>query len=560
VEPRFLDVKLSRRGSWVAALVLFALAFGFRLAGIGWGLPNELRNQSMHPDENLNYIVATQTPYLQPGFYNYGTLFFTLVHVANDAGTSYGWIPQPQPENQADVFRSGIQTGRVLSALSGAATVSLVFATLLLLTGTLGAFIGAAAMLLAPGHVVHSRFLTTDVFAAMLIALAAFLVIKALQQEENPTLKALIAIGAVVGLAAGTKYTGVLMLLPALYVLFARKEQAKSYLALVASALFGFFIATPGVLIETSAFARDFMYEVAHSAEGHGLVFVDTPPGFVFHSLNLAEAFGFFPFVIGGAGLIWGIVTKAKWAIASALFFLPYFAVISGAEVKFLRYVFPLLPFIAVGLGYIAGRCHELGGSKRIVTGVAILLVGFTSATTAGAFQLTRLMTTPDPRNQAAVWFRDESPSDTTIGLVSDPWFYTPSFFENVGALSFQDRLQEMQENPRLIRYIAPDGEKKDWDVRLLDLEPTYIVFSSFEFLDHDRLSEPNFVAFMERMQSEYDFIAIFWDTEPAFATTPEAMNFDRNMLRVIMRERYPKTHDMMYIRPTICVFKRKAD
>ena len=560
MEPRFLDVKLSRRGSWVAALLLFALAFGFRLAGIGWGLPNEFRNQSMHPDETLNYRVGAHTTYFKPDFYNYGSLYFTALHIANDAGTTYGWIPEYNPESESRVIASGIQTGRVITAIAGAATVSIVFATLLLVTGTLGAFIGAAAMLLAPGHVVHSRFLTTDVFATMLIALAAFLIIKMLQGADKPNTKSLIAIGAVVGLAAGTKYTGILMLLPVVYALFAKQSQAKDYLIAIAATLLGFFVATPGILLESSAFARDFMFEIAHSAEGHGLVFVDTPPGPIFHSLNLAEAFGFFPLVFGLAGLVWGVATKSKWAIAVALFFVPYFLVISGAEIKFLRYVLPLLPALAVGLGYLAGRCHEIGGAKRIITGITILLVGFTSATTAGAFQLTRLMTTPDPRNQAADWFRNDTPQETTIGLVTDPWFYTPSFFKNIGALASHDRLREMRENPRLIRYIPPDNNKEDWDIRLLDQQPDYIVFSSFEFLDHDRLSEPNFVAFMERMPKEYDFIAIFWDTEPAFAKTENAMQFDRNMLRVIMRERYPKTHDMMYIRPTICVFKRKAN
>lgn len=541
--------------------MLFAFAFGFRLAGIGWGLPNDLRNQSLHPDETLNYVVGTQTPYFKPGFYNYGTLYFTAIHIANDVGASYGWIPSFEQAEMDEVLSAGILTGRVVSAAAGAATVSIVFAALLSITGTLGAFIGALALLLAPGHVVHSRFLTTDSFAAMVIALAAYLVIKALQQETQPATKTIATIGFVIGLAAGAKYTGVLMLLPAVYLLFTKRSPAKEYAIAFGAMIVGFFVATPGALLQNEEFMRDFMYEIGHSAEGHGLVFVDTPPGAVFHSFNLAEAFGFVPLLFGVAGIVWGVVTKMKWAIAAALFFVAYFALIAGAEVKFLRYVLPLLPLVALGLGYIAGRCHELGGWKRVVTGAILLMVGFTSANyTSGAFKLTGLMTTPDPRNEAAIWFGEETPADTTIGLVSDPWFYTPSFFPDIGLLTSQERLTAMRANPRLIRYIATDGEKKDWDIRLLDQAPDYVVFSSFEFLDHDRLGEPNFVEFIERMHNEYDFIGIFWGPEPAFATKPEAMKFDRQMLRVIMRERYPKTHDMMYIRPTICVFKKKTN
>lgn len=557
-ERDILNPKLTRRGSWLAALLLFAIAFGLRLAGIGWGLPNEHRYQSLHPDEELVYLAGTQTPYFQPGFYNYGTLYFTLIHLANDAGMSYGWVPVGDDVPAWQTEKAGIQTGRVISALSGAATASLVFATLLLITGSFGSFIGAAAMVLAPGHLVHSRFQTTDVFAAMLIALAAYLLVSAVQAENTPTWKNIVAIGVVVGLAAGTKYTGIILLIPAAYALFKRGAAAKQYGALLAATIGGFLIATPGALLQTDAFLRGVTYEMGHSAAGHGLVFVDTPPAFIYHFWNSAEAFGFAPLLFGIAGLVWAAASKKSWAIVAVLFCIIYYIAIGTAEVKFLRYVFPLLPFLAVGLGYLAGRCHEEKGWKRVVTGAIILMVGITSTTTAGAFVLTRLMSMPDPRDEAAKWFWDETPPNSTIGLVSDPWFYSPPLFPNIGLLSPTDRLAAMAENPRVVRYIAPDGEKKDWDIRLLDTPPDYIVFSSFEFLDHDRLSEPNFVAFIEKMKTLYDFAGIFWGPEPAFAQSEAATEVNRDMLRVIMRERYPKTHDMMYIRPTICIFKLK--
>jgi hypothetical protein len=376
--------------------------------------------------------------------------------------------------------------------------------------------------------------------------------------DGKQTWHSVLWLGVVIGLAAGTKYLGILLLLPAAYVLFAKKYEAKHFGILVGSALLGLLAATPGILLENQAFLKGVGFELSHSAEGHGLVFINTPPGAIFHSLNLTEAFGVVPLLLGIAGTAWAIVSKKIWGIACGIFLLTYFMVIAGAEVKFLRYVLPLLPWLAIGVGYLTGRCHEEKGWKRMVTGIAILMIGLTSATTSGAFPLTRLMSTQDPRDQAADWFKRETPPETTIGLVSDPWFYTPPFFPNAGLLLPQERLQAMAENPRVVRFI-PDGEpRKDWDVRLLDNAPDYIVFSSFEFLDHDRLSEPNFVEFMQKMPGLYDFIAIFWGEEPAFATDPDSMNFSREMLRVIMRERYPKTHDMMYIRPTICVFRLK--
>ncbi|MDQ2986378.1 MAG: glycosyltransferase family 39 protein [Armatimonadota bacterium] len=554
-----LNPKLTRRGVWIAALVLFLLALGLRLVGIGWGLPNDQRNQSLHPDEQLIYLVGTQTPYFRPGFYNYGSLYFTAIHFANDAGMSYGWIPVGDDVPIAETTKAGLKTGRIVSAIAGAATVSIVFATLLLVTGSLGSLIGAFSMLLAPAHVVHSRFQTTDVIATMLIALAAYLLIRAVQSDGSLQWKRISGMGMVIGLAAGTKYTGILLLIPAAIVFWKIKADVKQYAMLLGAAIVGFLMATPGILLETMAFLRGFTYELGHSAEGHGLVFVDTPPGVVYHFLNSAEAFGMIPMVLGIVGLVWAAAARKPWAIVAASFFVVYFIVIGMAEVKFLRYVFPLLPFLALGLGYLAGRCHEGRGWKRVITGAAILFVVVGTGATSGAFTLTRLMTMQDTRDESATWIREEAEHDATIGLVSDPWFYTPPFFPDIGLLATDERLGAMAEYPHIVRYIAPDGEKKDWDMRLLESPPAYIVFSSFEFLDHDRLSEPNFVAFIDRMKVMYDFVAMFWDAEPALAASPKSKVFDRSFLRVLMRERYPKTHDMMYIRPTICVFKLKS-
>lgn len=558
-ERDHLNPKLTRSGAWIAALVLFAVALGIRLAGIGWGLPNEQRHQSLHPDENLIYAVSVYTSYFQPGFYNYGTAYLTAVHLANDVGSTYGAIPNAEDAEQWQVVRGGISAGRFVSAASGAVTVALVFATLLLITGSFGAFVGAIALLIAPGHVVHSRFVTTDVFFAMTIALAAYLLLRAILAEEKPNTRQILWIGAAIGIAAGTKYSGALLLLPAAYALWNKQADIKSAGLGVLAFAGGFLIATPGLLLESSAFFRDFFFEVRHSAEGHGLVFVDTPHGFVYHAINLTEAFGFAPLCLGVAGIVWALWSRKPWAIAIAIFVVAYYAVIGLAEVKFLRYVLPLLPFVAVGIGYLAGRAHEEKGRKRLVSGATILLIGLTAATTGGAFSLTRLMAIEDPRDQAAQWLQVEA-EDKTIGFVSDPWFYSPPLSPDFGLLAPSQRLEALLANPQLIRMDAESPTRTDWDVRLLDVRPEYIVFSSFEFADHDRLNDPNFVEFMERFENEYDFVGLFWGPDPAFPTSEDSTTFTREGLRILIRQRYPQTHDMMYISPTICIFRAKPE
>ena len=49
----------------------------------------------------------------------------------------------------------------------------------------------------------------------------------------------------------------------------------------IGATVLAFLIATPGALLQTDAFMRDFKYEALQTSQGHGLTFVSTGPGFV---------------------------------------------------------------------------------------------------------------------------------------------------------------------------------------------------------------------------------------------------------------------------------------
>lgn len=550
-----LSQGLTRKGAWLVAAIFFVIAMGFRLSGITWGLPSEVHHQSYHPDELLIKQYADLTPYFRPGFYSYGTFYLTVLKLSADAGRTYGWVRQGDNIPQWQTDRDIHLTGRIISAISGSLTVAFIFLALLYFTGVFGAAVGAVVMLLAPGHVVHSRFQTTDVFATMLIAAAMLAIIKFLNSPLKQTNKLILGAGILAGLAAGTKYSGILLIPSLLIALILHSESKLKAIALAMGGFAaGFLIATPGALLEPSAFWAGFTYELSHTAEGHGIVFAETGNGAAYHLKNLMEAFGFVPFLAGVAGLVWAAIGKEKWALVMVVFAILYFAVIARAEVRFLRYVFPLLPLLALGAGSLVGALHLRGLPGRVAAGIIVLLIGYSAVLPMGAAQLTALMHSKDPRDQAADWL---SKKTGDIGLVSDPWFYTPPFFANGGLLSPFDRLASMKENSRLQRFIAPDGSRKDWDVRLLDeVRPKYIVFSSFEFLDNDRINQPDMVAFIRKMSDTYGFAGVFWGAAPVISNNDEPIS--RELIRKVMLNHYPITHDMMYIQPTICVFERK--
>ena len=88
----------SRRRLPLLPLAIFLIAFLVRLPGIGWGLKNDLRNASLHPDETPNFgysrSVVPALGRFTPGFYNYGTLYLTAFSIASDVATGYTGAPK----------------------------------------------------------------------------------------------------------------------------------------------------------------------------------------------------------------------------------------------------------------------------------------------------------------------------------------------------------------------------------------------------------------------------------------------------------------------------------
>lgn len=561
-----LQFVLSKKVIVLSFLIIFICSLFIRLAGIGWGLPNEMRNQSLHPDEPVIAGYAISQPYFLPDFYNYGTLHLTTLKLSVDLGVTYGWIPTQSDTSETWKTTAAVHlTGRVISAFFGSVTVALVFLILLYFAHPIGAFVGALVLMLSAGHVVHSRFQTVDIFGVFWLTLSALFLVNVLYQKQEKHKLFLLLSGLCIGLSAGTKYNLGLFLIAGLSALlfFPQQTRLKYGMMLVGSFVVGFLIATPGAILQFSSFLRDFTYELRHASEGHGLVFTGTTTGWVYHLGNLISSFGFVPVLIGVVGLIYGVKKKVKPIIVFSLFMLIFYFTIALAEVKFMRYVFPLLPFLAVGCGYLFSELHKMSNKARFLAGVIFVFVGFSFASNTGAINLTQLMRMPDPRDQSARWLLNKLTKEQTVGLVTDPWFYTPPLFKNTGFLGADNRLKFMAiENPQVVRYADSDGNRLDWDSRLItEYQPDYIVFSSFEFVDFDRTNNEEFTKFMELLSRRYYLKAVFWGNKPLIAERPEdGENFGRLQVRKIFRDRYPyDIHDLMYIQPTICVFKIKT-
>jgi hypothetical protein len=269
--------------------------------------------------------------------------------------------------------------------------------------------------------------------------------------------------------------------------------------------------------------------------------------------------------LVGAFGLLRASYRKHAWAIGLIAFAVVYYALIGRAEVKFMRYVFPLVPVLAVGFGWMMSRAalavRAEGNQRLLVAGGAIGLFGALGVASTASLTTTYTgwMSDADPRESIAKEIKVVADDNTTVGLVQDPWFYSPSLYKNTaagpwieptpGAFEKRNEWMDAARRPRVLRYVPSAPEARiDWDKRLLtELKPDYVVFSSFEVGDLNRMnklpSPPSEFKiqlgraeeFMDTLQTEYEFWKVQWS--------------DGAML----------PHDMAYIRPEIQVWKRKT-
>lgn len=554
---------------WKVPFIVFALALAIRMIGIGWGLKNDLHNQSYHPDEEdiFRFSQQVEPAHLKftPGIYNYGTFYLTELKIASDMTAAYTGAPDPKnPDSTWSYIARCNLAGRILSACAGAGTVVVLFLIALRLFGFYGGLASAAILAVAPAHVVHSRFQTVDVTAVFLLALSVLFAFKLLPNEgEDPpnskeALKWIILAGVFAGFSAGTKYTGILGLISILVVLAAcrRSTAVKDGLIAIGATLAAFILSCPGIILDNEAFMRDFKYEMLHTSTAHGLVFEGTANGFVYHFANLLQGFGSLATLLGVCGLLYAASRKHVWAIALLAFLLPYYLLIGRAEVKFIRYTFPMYVGLAVGFGWAVASGQKSGKRGAILVGAGIMAIGgLDYGGLIGTARFTGYMIGEDPRDTAARYLKDLSRSrpDTLVGLPEDPWFWSaPLFPDSTIArrdMSPKKRYAEMQfaRAPRVTYYLTPEGRPSQFDKRLItDVKPDFVTYSSIEYMDPMRLKgrsdisdegkaiAAQFTEFTAALQTGYDQDKSFGD--------------DVSLVQ-----------DLAYVQPHVVVWKRKT-
>ncbi|MCE5322759.1 glycosyltransferase family 39 protein [bacterium] len=543
------------RENWRTLLPLaciIILAAALRLIGLRWGLPNELHSYSYHPDEFL-ILGAALFVYLNrsldPKLYNYPSLYIYLCTIAI-----------------AIAFRYGL-SGSLDAPYLAARTVTVIIAICAVVAtywagreffGKAQGLIAALILAVAPLHVQHSHFATVDVPSTLFIALA--LGYAALVYRRGDWRDYLWA-GVMTGLAAGTRYNAVLVILSVITAHFLRAKLNRSSIlsgrlwASIGCMIAAFVVSTPGCILHTNEFIHGLTYEMKHVSSGHGLVFAATGNGFIYtFTSSLVSGLGPLLALIFLFAVIAALVKRDRQTLIILAFVIPYYVLISLSQVRFARYTLPLYPAIAILCAWVMCRWWNWLRGKPMLTigGWIWAVLCFCAITFAFFFSiiLDTLFVMQAPQDCAAKWIFKNVPRHASIGMIDPPWFYSPPLSKDFGFGTLPQRMEAINNTPyKIVVFSKYDKPDKWWS----NDAPDWVIVSEYEIRDALRLHNnrnltPDQKAQVNRILADLKMIDDHYVMRRVYGGILDGMD--------LYTENLP--HDMRYVSPQIKIYERK--
>jgi 4-amino-4-deoxy-L-arabinose transferase-like glycosyltransferase len=482
-----------------ALWVVLGLALAFRLCGLWWGLPSADRHWSFHPDEYRLADAAARVveeATWHPSSFQYGSLAVYLPALTGAPLAGLGVV-----EGVGDWHL----ITRLVSLALGLATVAMVWALGRRLLGPQGALAATCALALAPGHALLSAFATPDVPSGAFVIAALLCTVIALDDvERGGTGRSLWLAAAAGGLAAAVKYgVGLVVLAPIAAALLVRgperlAERAVRALGLGLLSLGVFAACMPAALWNLSEFLHDLEYElVLHPRAGHDNLFTATGDGWSYHlSTNLPYLLGW-PMVL--AALAGSLVLvrrgdRRAWIVIG--FGALLFVLLGSSQVRFMRYMTPLLPVLAVGVGALATT------RLRPLAWAAIAYGGLLSTVQATALLV------QDPRDQALARLEERLPEGSAVGTVEVPSFFHPAFVSENGGPKLWKRFRDaLARGESPFRFPKATGIDAD---ELVARELDAFVLSEHDLADELRLGEPAAARFIDALEARFPRVESF--------------------------------------------------
>ena len=336
-------------------------------------------------------------------------------------------------------FRDMAVAGRLLSTLADVATVAMVYFLGKRLYGRNAGLLAAALTAFAVVHIQHSHYYRPETFSNLFILASFWFMMQVLEKNR---IRDSALLGLFIGLAFAAKISTAPILIPlaALYgYLFLRALRKPSLLENTAlRALLGGFIAIAVYLFWTPysilAFP-EFLYwnlrelDIVRNAGSvpYTVQYIETPK--LLYELRQTVAWGLgYPLgLLAWGGLLAAVVINLRrpgWGqLLILLWAIPLLIIVVRAEVKFLRYTFPLMPVMIMmgagtalmGIDWLKRRKPAMLKPAQIALGVVV------AATVLYGLAFQAVYSNPHTAVQASRWINANIPEESFI-LTDNHW------------------------------------------------------------------------------------------------------------------------------------------
>jgi len=434
-----------------ALIAILLVALFLRLYGIDWD-----QRGLFHPDERailtrvfdlrfpgaheLRDLLSAERSPLNPRWFNYGSLPLYLLKTVQVAASPFA---------EWDLWDLRIP-GRVLSALADTATVALIFLIGVRWYGRRVGLLAAALAALAVIHIQQAHFFVPDPLMTMFAVAAVYFLMRVAHRGR---LRDSTFAGLAIGLGVATKVTVAPLLIPAVaaHLIYAlsepgdafhrgadpeseskRRSRALKGLALtIAVAALAAFFAQPYMVGDPGTFASNVGEQsqmVRRTLDyPYTRQYIDTArywyQMFQVGAWGLGPVAGILAWTGFAAVTVVAAVRRRKADLVILAWAIPFFLITGWFEVKFMRYLLPLTPFLLLFgarlVWWLGVAVRRIVPRWRHAGGVLAVVVLALTAHYAGAY--VSIYSRPHPAQQASEYLNEQQVPPGT-SLLKEHW------------------------------------------------------------------------------------------------------------------------------------------
>ncbi|MFA5158949.1 MAG: phospholipid carrier-dependent glycosyltransferase [Candidatus Omnitrophota bacterium] len=395
---------------------ILTIAILLRIGGVQFGLPF-----LYHADEPIivNHALAFGMGDLNPHFFNIPPLVSYLLFICYGiyclAGCAAGFFHSVRDFEQLfylDPSSFYLIARLVFGVFLGTVSVYVLFRLVKRFGNAHSALWAAFFLAVNFLHVRDSHYVYADIPLVLVLLLGFFVFFHV--SESPSSWKGHLLAGGVIGLAAATKYNGVFLVVPYVWICF-RCVSWKQWLVFWFLAALGatgvFVVLNPYSILDHAFFIKEVAEQSAANSGGM--------PWFHYLTYSLAGALGWPMLILAISGVSLALLSKNTRSQALAVFVIAYYLVLCRFGQPYDRYVLPLVPCMVI---LAAEILDWLKIKSRLLFWVLIPFVILPSLIKTVHWDW--LMSAPDVRTVAKNWVEANIAAGSRLAL--DGGFYMP--------------------------------------------------------------------------------------------------------------------------------------